>query len=238
MTSGRIPVDDVAALRHILDSTEALLLDFDGPICSVFAGFPAPVVAEQLREILAEGGHADLPDSVQQSSDPFAILDYAAILGPKERDFIEAALTAHEVEAISSAKPTSSSEELIRRWSDSGRLLAIVSNNSKAAIEVYLQSRDLGNNIAIVSARSSSDPQILKPDAHLLNEALRSLVVSPSASAFIGDSASDIVAAHKASVAALAYANKEGKEQLFRRLEPAIIFSDMSVILDSLPSGV
>jgi HAD superfamily hydrolase (TIGR01549 family) len=238
VTSDQVFVDDTAALRRILDRSDALLLDFDGPICSVFAGFPAPVVAAQLREVLGEGGFTDLPHAVRRSSNPFDVLDFAATLGRAERDFVEAALTAHEVEAIASAKPTSSSEELIRRWSDSGRLLAIVSNNSKVAVETYLQSRNLMEHVALVSARSTSDPSLLKPDAYLLNEALRSLAVSPSDCAFVGDSESDIVAAQRASIAAIGYANKAGKEELFKRLNPVIIFRDMRLMVDSLPVGM
>lgn len=36
------PIDDVDAVRRILSTTEALLLDFDGPICSVFAVLESP----------------------------------------------------------------------------------------------------------------------------------------------------------------------------------------------------
>jgi phosphoglycolate phosphatase len=36
-------------LRALLSTVEAVLFDFDGPVCSVFAGYPAPKVAQQLR---------------------------------------------------------------------------------------------------------------------------------------------------------------------------------------------
>jgi hypothetical protein len=39
--------------NQILAETEVLLLDFDGPICSVFAGLPAPVIADRLRRTLS-----------------------------------------------------------------------------------------------------------------------------------------------------------------------------------------
>ena len=100
------PVDDPETLRRILANADALLLDFDGPICSVFAGIPASVVADQLRRILAEGNHVDLPPDVQTSDDPFDVLFYAAKLGHDEARYIEAAFTAHEVEAVQSAQAT------------------------------------------------------------------------------------------------------------------------------------
>ena len=43
-------------LRRPLTEARALLLDFDGPVCSVFAGLPTPVIAAELRGILAAQG--------------------------------------------------------------------------------------------------------------------------------------------------------------------------------------
>ena len=43
-------------LRSIIGRTRDLLLDFDGPICNLFAGLPAPTVAAQLRELLDLNG--------------------------------------------------------------------------------------------------------------------------------------------------------------------------------------
>jgi hypothetical protein len=42
---------DRAALAAIITRTRYLLLDFDGPVCSIFAGLPAPTVAEELRKL-------------------------------------------------------------------------------------------------------------------------------------------------------------------------------------------
>jgi len=123
------PIDDPEALRDILASTEALLLDFDGPICSVFAGFPAHSVADQLRVVLAEGGYTDLPPDVEQTADPFIVLFHAATFGDEEARYVEAAFRALEADAIRSAKPAAGSHDLIRGWKLTGRPLAIVSNN-------------------------------------------------------------------------------------------------------------
>jgi phosphoglycolate phosphatase len=45
------PGTDAAALGAIIARTRYLLLDFDGPICSIFGGLPAPTVAEKLRKL-------------------------------------------------------------------------------------------------------------------------------------------------------------------------------------------
>jgi hypothetical protein len=62
--------DDLEALHLILASAEALFLDFDGPICDVFAGLPASVVVDQLCVVLADGGYGDPPPEIEKSSDP------------------------------------------------------------------------------------------------------------------------------------------------------------------------
>ncbi|MEV7039895.1 HAD hydrolase-like protein [Amycolatopsis sp. NPDC051061] len=196
---------------EILSRASALFLDFDGPVCSVFAGIPASTVADQLRGVLADNGHTDLPDAVATTEDPFDIFHYAALLGDDEARYVEAAFTAHEVEAISSATPTNGGHQLIETWTESGRPLAIVSNNSALAISAYLDLYDLHALIDLVSARTGPDAALLKPSPHFLNQAMSALDVAFNESVLLGDSTSDIEAAHAAGVRSVGYANKPGK---------------------------
>ncbi|MDX3190325.1 HAD-IA family hydrolase [Streptomyces sp. MN03-5084-2B] len=198
----------------VLTHARALLLDFDGPVCSVFAGVPASTVAEQLRDVLADSGQADLPESVASSADPFDVLQYAATLGEDEARHVEAAFAAHEVEAISSAIPASGAHELIEAWHASGRPIAVVSNNGAAAIGAYLDLYDLRASINFVSARTSSNTALLKPSPFLLNKAVNALDVTPGEAVLLGDSASDIEAAQAAGVRSIGYANKPGKDSM------------------------
>ncbi|TCP57284.1 HAD superfamily hydrolase (TIGR01509 family)/HAD superfamily hydrolase (TIGR01549 family) [Tamaricihabitans halophyticus] len=197
--------------QELLARTHALLLDFDGPVCSVFAGIPANTVAEQLRVVLADEGHAQLPAAVRATSDPFDVFRYAATLGQAEARYVEAAFTAHELEAITTAEPTPGAHDLIHSWHQSGRPLAIVSNNSTQAVRTYLDLHALAHQINYVSARTSSDVALLKPDPHLINQAVTALDVEPEACTLIGDSLTDIEAAHAARTAILGYANKPHK---------------------------
>ncbi|MFD9895244.1 HAD family hydrolase [Amycolatopsis sp. NPDC059027] len=199
----------------LLTQARVLLLDFDGPVCSVFAGIPAPVVADQLRGILAEGGHAELPEDVAVSADPFDVLRHAATLGPDEARYVEAAFTAHEVEAIPTATPADGAHDLIEAWHATGRPLAIVSNNSTAAISVYLDLYNLRSAVDTVSARTSADVALLTPSPYLLRQAITTLDAAPGDCVFVGDSVTDIQAAHAAGVPALGYANKPGKHAKF-----------------------
>jgi phosphoglycolate phosphatase len=201
--------DDPDTLRHILARTTALLLDFDGPICSVFAGLAASAVVQQLCVVLLDGGHSDLPTELPKSDDPFEVLAYAANLGEDEARYVNAAFTAHELEAIATAEPTPGAHDLIRTWTGRGRPLAIVSNNSSIAINAYLDLHDLRT---YVSARTSPDPTLLKPNPHLLTQALSALNVPPATATFLGDSTTDIQAAHAAGTMSIGYTNKAGKK--------------------------
>jgi phosphoglycolate phosphatase len=178
----------------------------------VFAGIPASTVADQLRGVLADGGHTDIPEAVATSADPLDVLQYAAMLGEDEARYVEAAFAAHEAEAIFSAAPTSGAHELIETWHESGRPLAIVSNNGVAAIDTYLDLYHLRRSIDLVSARASSDTALLKPHPYLLHQAISALDVAPGESVFLGDSGSDIEAARAAGICSIGYANKPGKD--------------------------
>lgn len=223
------PIDDTEKLLSILADSKALLLDFDGPICSVFAGIPAPVVAGQLREILAEGGYPHLPVDVRAATDPFEVLFYAAKLGQDEARYVEAAFRAHEVEAVHSARPTPSSSDLIRAWKATGRPLAVVSNNSAAAVETYLNLHDLRAMVDLISARTSADVALLKPSPFLVTDATTRLAILPSQCVLVGDSRTDIQAARAATVAAIGYANKPGKASSLAACGPDAITTSMAM---------
>lgn len=213
-----------------------LLLDFDGPVCSVFAGFPAPNVADQLRNVLTDGGHTQLPPDVIDTQDPFDVFKYAATLGPEEAAYVEAALTAYEVEAVATAEPTKGAHDLIHAWAATGRKLAVVSNNSRKAVEAYLDKYGLTRYIDRIHARESNDPALLKPNPHLIEQASASLRIAPDRLAIIGDSLSDIEAANSASVMAIAYANKPGKREALAAGSPAVTVDEITPIVDIVRS--
>jgi len=231
-----VPVDDPETLRRILTKTEGLLLDFDGPICSVFAGFPASIVADQLRQILVESSQVDFPSKVTASGDPFDVLSYAATLGTDPASYVEAAFRAHELEAISMATPTPAAHKLIYEWNKSNRPLAIVSNNSTIAIETYLEIHGLNQLVEYVSARSNSDLALLKPSPYLINRAITALGVAATEVAFIGDSTTDIKAAKAANVRIIGYANKPWKYNQFAALQADALTSSVATILENLHS--
>ena len=228
------PTNDSETLRRILTNTDALLLDFDGPICSVFSGIPAALVANQLRAVLAEGGYTDLPEDVRTAEDPFDVLFYAAKLGQDEARFVEAAFRAHEVEAVQSAQPTPSSTEFMRAWKATGRPLAVVSNNSVAAVETYLDIHDLRADVTHVSARASADVSLLKPSPFLVVDTVSVLTTTASRCALIGDSVTDIQASRAAQVTAIGYANKPGKTEHFEATGVDLVITRIDLLLATL----
>jgi hypothetical protein len=68
-------------LADVLRPVKHVLLDFDGPVCSVFAEFPAPEVAQRLRTALLASG-AQGSDLDQAEADPLALLRLVAQTRP------------------------------------------------------------------------------------------------------------------------------------------------------------
>ncbi len=226
----------MTTLARMLRDSTALLLDFDGPVCSVFAGFPASAVVEQLCVIIADGGFGELPPEIEKSEDPFDVLNYAATLGDAEARYVDAAFTAHEAEAITSAEPTPGAHEFIRMWTVARRPLAIVSNNSALAVEAYLDLHGLRPYVAHVSARRDPNPALLKPNPYLLNKALAALDAEPNDSTMVGDSTTDMLAARAAGSRAIGYANKPGKAERLTESGANVIITRMVELAEAFPS--
>ncbi|USX49912.1 HAD family hydrolase [Lentzea sp. HUAS12] len=220
-----------------MSEADGLLLDFDGPVCSVFAGFPANVVAGQLREILAEGGHSSLPADIENTGDPFDVFRYASNLSEDDARYVEAALQAHEVEAVKSAQPNPGGHELIHIWSETGRKIAIVSNNSTAAVRSYLEKYGLLEKIDEIVSRTSFNAILLKPAPHLVINAVAALKVRAQNSVLIGDSPSDMIAARRASVHAIGYANKPEKLRLLTDSGAAAVIREMETACAAVNLG-
>jgi HAD superfamily hydrolase (TIGR01509 family) len=114
-------------------------------------------------------------------------------------------------------------------WKATGRALAVVSNNSTAAVETYLDIHNLRARVDQISARTSADVALLKPSPFLLTAAATRLRVPLSQCVLIGDSATDIEAAHAAKATAIGYANKPGKASTLKAYEPDAITTSMNL---------
>jgi phosphoglycolate phosphatase len=224
------PGTDAATLGAIIARTRYLLLDFDGPICSIYAGLSDATVAAQLRKLIP----GELPEEIASTHDPIEVFTYSATVSDDMAACVEAEMADLEVAAVPTAEPTPYVHEVIASARESGRIVGVVSNNSPRAVNAYLDRHDLSGGIRLVVARTSHDPALLKPSPHLINEAVRSLDADPAATALVGDSFTDIEAAHSAGVASIGYANKPGKRERMMELRAGAVMTSMADLALSL----
>jgi phosphoglycolate phosphatase len=213
-------------LDGILAQARCLLIDFDGPICDIYAGLADATVADRLRKTIAGQGVV-MPGEITSSHDPIAVFDYAATVSPALGELVEAEMTAHEVEAVATARPVPYVHEVVTSARDTGHRIAVVSNNSESAVRAYLDQHGLADRVDLISARTSPDPALLKPSPHLLQQAITGLDASPDECVIIGDSVTDVQAARTAGIRSIGYANKPGKRDSFTA-------EHASAIIDSL----
>ncbi len=131
------PADPDPRLANVVRQTRHLFLDFDGPICSIFAGLKPETVAAKLRDILT-GQDIQLPADIAATTDPFDVFTYAATISPDLAATVEATMTELELAAVPTADPTAHVHDVITACRESGRTLTIVSNNSAQAVHAYL----------------------------------------------------------------------------------------------------
>jgi HAD superfamily hydrolase (TIGR01509 family) len=208
----------VSSAADLVARARVVLFDFDGPICSVFAGYP-PVraVSATLRALEAAG--FDIRPEWLRLEDPHQLLVAVATQLPEAVDIAEYALTRAEVHAVDSAKVTSGVADLIDQITGRGQRWAVVSNNSAESIERFCSRKDFDRNPSLTEGRPKGEPHLMKPNPFALRHALEILRTSPRDAVFIGDSVSDIQAGRTVGIPTVGYANKPAKP---KRLEAAL----------------
>ncbi|ROR43395.1 HAD family hydrolase [Kitasatospora cineracea] len=223
--------DAPPSLADVLRPVKHVLLDFDGPVCSVFAGLPAPEVARRLRlSLLAAGKQAVA--GAETETDPLALLRLIAFARPDLVTVADNALASLEMEAMRYGRPNSGGESVLRACARSGRSVSVVSNNAGAAIETYLADQGLDGYVTRVFGRAPGDPSSMKPNPRLLLEAMDSIKSKPEETIFIGDAVRDVEAGNAAGVSTLGYANKPGKDTKLAKAGALIIVNSMQEIAD------
>lgn len=197
-------------LTGLLANARYVLLDFDGPVCAMFAELPAHTIADDLHH-LARAHGVSITGPEQLSRDPLAVLRLAADQAPHLTRALDDALRAAELRAADTAVPTPGADAFLNECHDTGRPVAIVSNNSAEAIRAYLHRHHLSALITTIHGREPHRADRMKPDPFLITQALHDLTAPPSHTLFVGDSPSDIQAARAAGVPIVGYANKPPK---------------------------
>lgn len=203
--------DAGALLRRV----RTVLLDFDGPVCSIFAGYPAPQVAEELAATAAAAGHP-VPEDYRRSQDPLDIFRFAGTVGPELTALIERELTNAEVKAAETAEATPGAGDFLRACRSTGRTVAVVSNNSAAAVAQFLSRVGWADMVRIVEGRDPSRPSLMKPHPDVLIRTLRDLNAPAESAVIVGDSITDVEAGLAADIWTIGYANKPGKDEAMR----------------------
>lgn len=219
-------------LTDILQRSKHVMFDFDGPVCSVFAGRPAWEVAGRLREIVR--AEAVLSADLLEASDPMLFLYAAPALPAALGERVREQFQAEELAAIETAEPTMGAHDAIVECFHAGKVVTLVSNNGASAVETYLRRHDLERYVSYVSARRSPDPGLLKPNPYLLAAAIEASAQPPDQSVLIGDSVTDIEAARAVGSASIGYANKPGKHDSLEAAGADVIIESMGDIARSL----
>jgi beta-phosphoglucomutase-like phosphatase (HAD superfamily) len=223
-------MNDQGRLAHALAGGGPIFLDFDGPICGVFSGYPAQRVAAELRKVL-ETNRVALPECIQSEADPLMVLRWTATLNDASiiRE-VEDALCAAEMRAVAVAEPTPFAREVISAAHECGRRVAVVSNNSAPAIEAYLQSQGLAGQVWPIVGRVHSQPDRMKPDPTSIFAAIDALNSDAGTCVLIGDSLSDVTACQAAGVRIVGYANKPHKGQAFTEAGADAVVTSMEAV--------
>lgn len=225
----RTPAD----LDAVLTTTTHVLLDFDGPVCSIFAGLPAPTIAAELRALMTAHG-VDIPPPVRDQAGPHELLQFAGTVSRDLAHQVETALREAELTAAATAEPTPGADHFLAACHDTGRPVAIVSNNPHDAIATYLARHGLTRYVDHIEGRDPTDPARMKPSPHLVTRAIDALTATPSACVLIGDATTDIHAAHAAGTLAIGYANKPGKRQRLTQAGADAITDTMTTLTNHL----
>jgi phosphoglycolate phosphatase len=207
MTAGTTRGD---AAAELLARTRYVLLDFDGPVCDIFAGLPDAIVAGRLRKLITGQG-VQIPDEIARTPDPIEVFTYSATVSTALAAMVEAEMASQELAAVATARPTPYVHDVVTSCRDSRRLVAVVSNNSERAVRSYLALHGLDDRIDLIAARTSPNPALLKPSPHFISQAITGLGAQLGECVLIGDSTTDIQAASRAGIASIGYANRPGK---------------------------
>ncbi|PVC75232.1 HAD-IA family hydrolase [Streptomyces sp. CS081A] len=224
----------VDLLIETLANARVVLFDFDGPVCDVFAGLPAPEVAGELTALLSARDEA-AGAKAAQTDDPIEVLRIAHEADTELGQQIEQTLTAAEVRAVAVAgQPIPGATEALQAARAAGRGVAVVSNNSAECVRAFLELHGLEEYVTEIVGRPSEQPHLMKPNPFPLITAAERMHIDVTSCTLIGDSLTDIQAAHAAGATAIGYANKPHKTQSFTEARADVVTQDMQSIADAL----
>jgi phosphoglycolate phosphatase len=194
-----------------------LLLDFDGPVCSVFSHLTNAAVADLVRGVLR---HAQvwIPRGARTTDDPFIVWREVSS-GPQHVSLlVEKSIRDAELIAVQHAAPTPGVEHVLAACHARGIDVVVVSNNADEAVDAYLARMELTPYVReVVARRRGAGFSTLKPNPHLIR---RALAVGPCGHAhafMLGDSESDVRAADALGVPCVGFCRNPQRAGRLRR---------------------
>lgn len=212
-------------IRRWSATAKVVIFDFDGPLCDVFAGYPAWRVARELENVLG---------STVDTDDPLQVLRESSTHPLGKVLEIEHELVAAELRAVSCSTATPGGLEAVKACVASGRVPAVVSNNSADAVRAFLGEAGLLGDVKVIVGREPGRPDLMKPNPWPMQRAFTALDIAAQDAVFVGDTSTDLEVAAVVGVPCLAYANKPGKREAFQQAGAAAVFSDMSLLASAL----
>ena len=220
-------------LARLAKRTCHVLIDFDGPVCDIFAGMPSDAVADELRSEL-RAADIDITQGAATLDDPLEVFRAVADLGDDAAITAQELLTALELRATQTARPTPGAADLITTATQTSRTVTVVTNNSGAAVAYYLVRHHLDQYVGKIVGRDDPDPALMKPSPYQVRYAVGLLQAEPKECVFIGDSTTDVLAGLLGGVAVIGYANKPGKVEALRQARARAVVTDLAEITAAL----
>ncbi|HEY3957987.1 MAG TPA: HAD family phosphatase [Streptosporangiaceae bacterium] len=223
-------------LEDVISQADALLLDFDGPICRLFAGYPNTRAAKVERDFLSTHG-IEVPTESVGTSDPLRLLQWTGTHQPGLIADVEERLLAAERTAARTAAPTVHADRVLKNASESGLGVAVVSNNSAPAVRTYLDMHGLSAYVLAVCGRVPGHPELMKPNPHLVVRASQLLGVRAGRCVLVGDSATDMEAAGSARAGSVGYAKTPDRVAVLKNAGAEVVIEDMAVLADAITNA-
>ncbi|KOX33666.1 MULTISPECIES: HAD-IA family hydrolase [unclassified Streptomyces] len=221
-------------LIETLANARVVLFDFDGPVCDVFAGLPAATVARELVSLLA-ARDAAAGAKAARTDDPVEVLRIAHEADSELGQEIEQALTAAEVRAVALVgQPTPGAAEALRAARAAGRGVAVVSDNSAECVRAFLELHGLRECVTAIVGRPSEQPHLMKPNPFPLITAAEQMHIDVTSCTLIGDSLTDVQAAHAAGATVIGYAGRSRDAGLFDEARADVVIEHMQDVADAL----
>ncbi|MEU5793359.1 HAD family hydrolase [Streptomyces sp. NPDC047813] len=221
------------SLEKVISTTRSVLFDFDGPICEVFAGLPASEVARSLVEVM-RGFDKDLSEKME-GMDFMDALRVSPQGGEGALRAVEERLVEAELAAVKVAgDPTPGAVASLKAARESGREVAIVSNNSSECVKEFLAYHNLASLVQEIVGRPAHQPHRMKPSPYMLLVAANRLGVAPQVCTLVGDSVTDIEAAISAGATSIGYANRSGKDISLEKAGADSVIGSMGTLADTL----